>query len=38
MATTSKMGTKCKPLLISEKLNIINKVHGFPNVPHIKTM
>jgi hypothetical protein len=33
---TSAMGIKCKPLLISEKLNIISKVDGTPNAPHNK--
>jgi hypothetical protein len=30
------MGTKRKPLSISEKLNIINKMDRFPNVLHTK--
>jgi hypothetical protein len=34
---TSTMGTKRKPLSISEKLNIISKVDGSPNAPHTKT-
>jgi hypothetical protein len=32
MATTSKMGTKHKPLSISEKFNIINKEDWLQNV------
>jgi hypothetical protein len=34
---TSTMGIKRKPLLISEKLNIISKVDGTPNAPRTKT-
>jgi hypothetical protein len=34
---TSTMGIKCKPLSISEKLNIISKVDGTPNAPCTKT-
>jgi hypothetical protein len=33
---TSTMGIKRKPLSISEKLNIISKVHGTPNAPRSK--
>jgi hypothetical protein len=33
---SSKMDIQCKPLSISEKLNVINKVDGVPNVPHTK--
>jgi hypothetical protein len=33
---TSPMGIKCKPLSISEKLNIKSKVDGTPNAPHTK--
>jgi hypothetical protein len=35
MATTSKTGTKPKPLSISKKQNIINMVDGLLNVPSI---
>jgi hypothetical protein len=34
---TSTMGIKCKPLSISEKLNIISKVDGTPNARCTKT-
>jgi hypothetical protein len=34
---TSTVGIKCKPLSISEKLNIISKVDGTPNAPCTKT-
>jgi hypothetical protein len=33
---TSAMGIKCKPLSISEKLNIVSEVDCTPNAPHIK--
>jgi hypothetical protein len=33
---TSTVGIKHKPLSMSEKLNIISKVDGAPNVPHAK--
>jgi hypothetical protein len=38
MATTSKTGTKCEPLTISEKVSIINEVHGLIKVHHTKTV
>jgi hypothetical protein len=33
---TSTMGIKCKPLSVSEKLNIISKVDGTPNAPRTR--
>jgi hypothetical protein len=33
---TSTMGIKCKPLSVSEKLNIISKVDGTPNASRTK--
>jgi hypothetical protein len=33
---SSRRGTKCKPLSISKKLTIINKVYGIPNIPQNK--
>jgi hypothetical protein len=35
---TSTMGIKRKPLSTSEKLNIISKMDGTPNVPHTKLL
>jgi len=34
--STSRRGTRSKPLSISEKLNMINKVNGVLNIPCIK--
>jgi hypothetical protein len=33
MATTSKIGIKHKPLLVSGKLNVLNTVDGLPDSP-----
>jgi hypothetical protein len=30
---TSRMGIKCKPLSVCERLNMMNKVHGIASVP-----
>lgn len=38
MAVTSKTGTKHKPLSVSVKLNIINKMNGLPSVPCTKIL